>query len=664
MEENQSQKKLYGFLQMAVYGLVVLDVLVNVYKGEAFLGMGNVVLQKFSAIVIFSKPLYFKLFTLLLICLVGIGTLAKKKLDINVKNHIVYPLVLGLLSLFSSILFLTVSKENPENLLLSYTDKYELAYIILSFLGAILTLVAIDNISKIVKSGFGKDKWNVEGESFMQETIIDDTPYSINLPTQFYYDKKIHNGYININPFRGTIVIGTPGSGKSFGVINPAIRQLIKKGFTMCLYDFKFPDLGKIAYYHYCLGKQQGRLKNHNFHVINLNDVEKSNRINPLNSKYVNTLAEASEIAEAMVEALKKGDRGGGGADQFFTQSAINFLASSIYFLAKYEKGKYSSLPHLLAFINKGYEEIFTVLYSNTELHSLLSPFYSAFEKKAFDQLEGQIGTLKVFISRLATKESFWVFSDDDFNLKISDPENPSILILANDPATQNINSALYSLVLNRMLKLINSKNNLPTSIVVDEVPTLYIHKIENLIATARSNKVAVLLGLQELPQFKQQYGKETADSINSIVGNILSGSVRNKETLDWLERLFGKVKQKGEGLSIDRNKTSVSYNEKLDALIPAGKIASLRTGEMVGIIAKDVGESDFGNYKTSAVNCKINLNLKNLKIEEDNYKELPNYYDFGSQKDEILFKNFKKINDEITFFVKDLMEEILSNKN
>lgn len=664
MEENQSQKKLYGFLQMAVYGLVVLDVLVNVYKGESFLGMGNVVLEKFSSIIIFSKPLYFKLFTLLLICLVGIGTLAKKKLDINVKNHIVYPLVLGLLSLFTSMLFLTVSKENPQNLLLSYTDKYELAYIILSFLGAILTLVAIDNISKIVKSGFGKDKWNVEGESFMQETIIDDTPYSINLPTQFYYDKKIHNGYININPFRGTIVIGTPGSGKSFGVINPAIRQLIKKEFTMCLYDFKFPDLGKIAYYHYCLGKQQGRLKNHSFHVINLNDVEKSNRINPLNSKYVNTLAEASEIAEAMVEALKKGDRGGGGADAFFTQSAINFLASSIYFLAKYEQGKYSSLPHLLAFLNKGYEEIFTVLYSNTELHSLLSPFYSAFEKKAFDQLEGQIGTLKVFISRLATKESFWVFSDDDFNLKISDPESPSILILANDPSTQNINSALYSLVLNRMLKLINSKNNLPTSIVVDEVPTLYIHKIENLIATARSNKVAVLLGLQELPQFKQQYGKETADSINSIVGNILSGSVRNKETLDWLERLFGKVKQKGEGLSIDRNKTSVSYNEKLDALIPAGKIASLRTGEMVGIIAKDVGESDFGNYKTSAVNCKINLNLKNLKIEEDNYKELPNYYDFGSQKDEILFKNFKKINDEITFFVKDLMEEILSSKN
>lgn len=664
MDENQSQKKLYSFLQMAVYGLVVLDVLINIYKDEPFLGMGRVVIEKFSSIIIFSKPLYIKLFTLLIICLVGIGTLAKKKIDINVKNHIVYPLVLGLLSLFSSILFLNVSNDNPENLLLSYTDKYELAYIVLSFLGAILTLVAIDNISKIVKSGFGKDKWNVEGESFMQETEKIDTEYSINLPTQFYYDKKIHNGYININPFRGTVVIGTPGSGKSFGVINPAIRQMIRKGFTMCLYDFKFPDLGKIAYYHYCLGKQQGRLENYNFHVINLNDVEKSNRINPLNSKYVNTLAEASEIAEAMVEALKKGDRGGGGADAFFTQSAINFLSSSIYFLAKYEQGKYSSLPHLLAFLNKGYEEIFTVLYSNTELHSLLSPFYSAFEKKAFDQLEGQIGTLKVFISRLATKESFWVFSDDDFNLKISDPQSPSILVLANDPATQNINSALYSLVLNRMLKLINSKNNLPTSIVVDEVPTLYIHKIENLIATARSNKVAVLLGLQELPQFKQQYGKDTADSINSIVGNILSGSVRNKETLEWLERLFGKVKQKGESLSIDRNKTSVSFNEKLDALIPAGKIASLRTGEMVGIIAKDIGENDFGNYKTSAVNCKINLNLKNLNVEEDNYKELPNYYDFGTQKEDILFKNFKKINDEITFFVKDMMEEILSSKS
>lgn len=307
--------------------------------------------------------------------------------------------------------------------------------------------------------------------------------------------------------------------------------------------------------------------------MINLVDVEKSRRLNPWKPEYIKTLADASETAEGLVEALKKGDKSGG-SDQFFTQSAVNFLASCIYFFSKHEDGKYSSLPHVLAFLNLSYEEIFNTLFSEPELTSLLSPFSTAYKAKAFDQLEGQVGTLKIFISRLSTKETFWVFSGDDFDLKISDRDNPSILVLANDPGTQSIVSACYSVVINRLTRLINSKNNLPCALIIDEVPTLFIHRIENLIATARSNKVAVLMGLQELPQFKQQYGKETASTITSVVGNIISGSVRSKETLDWLERLFGKVKQTGESLSINRNKTSLSLNEKLEPLIPAGKIA------------------------------------------------------------------------------------------
>jgi type IV secretory pathway TraG/TraD family ATPase VirD4 len=272
----------------------------------------------------------------------------------------------------------------------------------------------------------------------------------------------------------------------------------------------------------------------------------------------------------------------------------------------------------------------------------------TAYNAKAFDQLEGQIGTLKVFISRLATKETYWVFSGDDFDLKISDKDNPSILVLANDPNTQNINSACYSIVINRLTKLINTKGNLPSALIVDEVPTLFVHKVENLIATARSNKVAVLMGLQELPQFNQQYGKDTAATITSVVGNVLSGSVRNKETLEWLERLFGKSKQIGEGLSIDRNKTSTSLNEKLEVLIPAGKIASLNAGEMVGVIAADAREKFTGQFETSAVNCRIDLDMVEIAGEERNYKPLPVYYDFCGRKDEKLRQNFNRITQDI----------------
>ena len=657
MEEQKEHLKIYRLLQWLLYFFLFLDILMHIYLKYNVLGVFNIPFERLKELAVFTVPVYTKLFTLLLICIVGVGTLSKKELDINPKKHVVFPLISGLILLFGSVIFLYEEQDSTAGYFLPYTNIYAALYIVISLLGTLLTMMAIDNISKFIYSNFGKDKWNVEAESFMQDRKINASSTSINIPTKFYYKKRVHDGFININPFRGVMVLGTPGSGKSFGVINPAIRQLLAKDFTMCLYDFKFPDLGKIAYYHYLLAQQQGRMKDYKFHVINLDDVTKSRRINPLNPKYVRTLSEAQEISTALVQALKKGDKSGG-SDQFFTQSAINFLASAVYFLAKYEEGKYSSLPHLMAFLNLDYEQIFKSLLTNEELVSLLSPFMSAHNKKAYDQLEGQVGTLKIFISRLATKESFWVFSGDDFNLKISDPKHPSILVLANDPMTQDMNSALYALVVNRLVSLINSKGNIFTSIIADEAPTLYIHRVENLIATARSNKVAVILGLQELPQFQQQYGKEASSTITSIIGNVLSGSVRNKETLEWLERMFGKIKQTGEGLSVDRSKTSVSFNEKLDALIPAGKIASLNTSEMVGILAKDVAKEEYtGEYIPSAVHCKVNLNLDAIQKEERSYVELPTYYQFNGKQEEILFSNFKKIHNQVKEFVEVLTE-------
>lgn len=644
MEETREQQKLHGFLQCCSYGSIILEAAIFVYHKAPFWGFFAAPLAKISHIVIYSSLLYSKLATFSLICLVSIGTLAKKDTELDPKKHIAYPLAAGALLFFGCVIF----QGRASPLALPYTSWYNLAYLACSFAGAILVSLAMDNVSKMISSGLGKDKWNTEAESFMQPVKKIDTPYSVNIPMLFYYKRRVRPGWINIcNVFRGTIVIGTPGSGKSYSIVNPFIRQLIAKEFAVCLYDFKFPDLAQIAYYHYLRAKQEGRLKGYAFQVINLNDPEKSRRINPWRADYIRSLADAAETAEGLVEALKKGDKSGG-SDQFFTQSAINFLASCIYFLSKYAGGRYSSLPHVLALLNRSYEEIFNTLVSEPELRSLLSPFMSAWHAKAFDQLEGQVGTLKVFISRLATKETYWVFSGDDFDLKISDRNNPAILVLANDPNTQNINSACYSIVINRLTKLINTKGNLPSALIVDEVPTLFVHKVENLIATARSNKVAVLLGLQELPQFNQQYGKDTAATIISVVGNVLSGAVRNKETLEWLERLFGKSKQLGEGLSIDRNKTSISLNEKLEVLIPAGKIASLNAGEMVGVIAADAREKFTGQFETSAVNCRINLDRAELAGEERNYRELPAYYDFSGRRDETLRQNFNRISQEI----------------
>jgi len=654
MEETHEQQKLHGFLQCGIYISVLIEAAVFIFPKAPFWGFFIVPIGRLARVAIYHQLIYSKLATFCLICLVSIGTLAKKETELDPKKHIVYPLCLGLLLFFGSLAY----RGRASPFILPYTTLFDLLYILCSLCGAVLISLSMDNISKIIRSGLGKDKWNTEAESFLQPQKKVETPYSVNIPMLFYHERKVRPGWINIcNVFRGTMVIGTPGSGKSFSVVNPFIRQLIAKEFAVCLYDFKFPDLGQIAYYHYLLARQNGKLKDFKFHVINLDDVSRSRRINPWRTDYIKTLADAAETAEALVEALKKGDKSGG-SDQFFTQSAINFLASCVYFMARYEGGKYSSLPHVLALLNRSYEEIFNALMSEGELKSLLSPFMTAYKAKAFDQLEGQVGTLKIFISRLATKETFWVFSGDDFNLKISSKEEPGILVLANDPNTQNINSACYSIIINRLVKLINSKGNLPSALIVDEIPTLFVHRIENLIATARSNKVAVLMGLQELPQFNQQYGKDTAATITSVVGTVLSGSVRNKETLEWLERLFGKSKQIGEGLSIDRNKISTSLNEKLEVLIPAGKIASLGSGEMVGMIAADAEEHYTGEFKTSAVNCRINLDMDAIKQEEKSYRSLPSFYDFAGKKDEKLRENFFRISQEIQVMVAQFKSE------
>jgi hypothetical protein len=650
MNEKRELTSLHGTFQFVVYLMVFLDILMFVYASQLMTldGVGKYLFPLFEKLLnlkIYQNILLGKIAILVAIALSAIGTAAKKNLDLIPRSQIVIPITIGLILFFGSIYIYTLE---DSILVFDLTSIENLGYILSTLIGSVLIHTSLDNVSKAIKSGLGKDEWNIEGESFLQDKKKLENPFSVNIPMKFYYKGKVHKGWINlVNPFRGTFVIGTPGSGKSFGVINPFIRQMIGKGFTMCLYDFKFPDLAQIAYFHFLKAQDKRKNSNFKFHVINLDEVEYSRRINPINRRYLKTVANASETAEAIFQSLQKSDSSGG-ADRFFEQSAINFLSACIFFVSRYEDGKYSTFAHVLDFLNRDYEDIFNCLTKHPELRSMVSPFRSAYEKKVFKQLEGQVGTLKIFLSRLNTKETAWVFSGDDFDLKISDPNSPSILVLANSTETQSITGTCYSVVINRLTRLINTKGNLPTALIADEAPTFYIHKIENLISTARSNKVAVLLGLQELPQLNQLQGKDTASTMTSVIGNVLCGSVRHKDTLSWLEMMFGKRKQLGQSVSIDRNRTSVSYSEKYEPLIPAGKIASMHTGEIAGIIATEGTQFD-GKYKTSNIHCRVNLNIKEIQQEENSYRTTPKYYDFQGKKEEILTKHFEKIHQQVT---------------
>jgi len=655
--EAPELKKMHDFLRAVIYFLLLLEIIVFLHLDY---GKWNPIVLKLSKL--YSNIFFSKLFTLLIIVFTCIGTMAKKKLELKPLRDIALPVFFGLVLFFGSAFFVSVN-DGYIYKSLSVTDY---VYIVTAFSGTLLLNTGFDNISKFVQHNLMKDRFNIENESFEQTRKLLETEYSVNIPMSFYYKKHRHKGWINVvNPFRGTLIIGTPGSGKSFTFVNSYIRQLAAKGFCLCVYDFKFPDLAKLTYYQFLKNKQKGILPDHaTFNVVNFQTIEKSIRFNPIKKDYIPTLAAAQETAQALIEALKKGSNSeGGGNEQFFTQSAVNFVASVLYFFSKYQDGVYCDLPHVLSFLNEDYEDIFHVLFTNIELHSILSPFRTAYINKAFDQLEGQVGSAKVQISRLATKESFWVLTEDKhttaFNLKISDKEHPSYLIIANSPETQEMNSALNALMLNRLVRLINTKGNLPSSIIIDELPTLYFHKISNLLSTARSNKVAVVLALQELPQLKIAYNRNGAEEICAVIGNVIAGSARNKETLDWLEKIFGKIKQLKTNISIDRNRQTVSLNENLDFLVPASKIASLQTGEFVGQIALDFGITE-GDVESTMFHCRTELDGKAIAQEEAAYFDTPNYYVFDSDtdRDNILLANFVKINEE----TKALVAEIVIN--
>ena len=657
MKETQSDNKFFTFLQLFIYLFISLDVYINTIAYK----FNNIYTQKLNetlfSLSFIKNPVLSHITVFFMVFLIGVLTRSKKNINYNVNKHFIYPLFFGSFLFVGTFLALLFIPDNGNLRIITYTVPY--------YLGATALHVAFSNLSKRIPKKLKEDIWNQEEESFMQnQDKIEDTEI-FNLPTIFYYKKKLWNGWMNINPFRGTLVIGVPGSGKSASVIIPFIKQFIHKSFTFCIYDYKYPDLTKIAYHHYKLEKATNPNYNYDFNVINLDSLTKSKRCNPIASRYIKTLADANETAEAIILALTKSADAGSGSSQFFTASAINFLSSVIYFLARYKNGEFCTLPHVISMISQPYDKLFTALFTNNELKALLTPYKTAFDNEAFDQLEGQIGTVRINISRLATKQSYWIFSGDDIDFKISQKDNPSILILANDPDTQSVNSAFYASVLLRLTKQINSKHNLPSAIVVDEAPTVYLHGIDNLIATARSNKVAVMLGIQELSQLEKGYGAKTANVITDIMGSIISGAVRNKKTLDWLQELAGKVKQVSTGLSIDRDKTNINMNEKMDHLIPASKISNLNAGELVAVVSSS-NSTGYGLYQPNVYNCKIDLNWKEITTEEALYTDSPTFYDFGDddEMNETLEVNFQNIWTDVEDIVDQFMLEKIELEN
>ena len=767
IQETHEQQQIYNLFRSCIYIFLILELIVNMP-----IGIDSGIMRGFIAILgkleVFGSVVICKVMELICVIITCVGTTARRSLDFDVHKKVTYPCTLGiLLSVLCCFL-----QPGYWGMVLGPYSINRILYLLTSVLGVMLIHKGLDGMAQYFNCKLGEDRFNFENESFQQCETLVNNKYSVNIPMIYYYKGRMHNGWCNIsNPFRGTWVVGTPGSGKSFSVIEPFIRQHSAKGFSLVLYDYKFPTLATMAFYHFNKNKMLGNIpENMEFNIINFTDVEYSNRINPIQKKYIPDLSAASETAATLLAALNKGagQAGGGGSDKFFTNSAENFLAAIIYFFItfrpvawkngkklhhcilydgrKYEirivmwddyiavdeqgnvvldfvdkngkrlsvdedgmpvslkdfsyidkdgkliiiqdefyeddcgertepdtfTGEFSDMPHVLSFLQHSYDDVFNILMQDETIMSLMAPFKSAYDNNAMDQLEGMVGTLRVNAARLVSQEAYWVFSGDDFDLKVSDPKHPSYLIIANDPEKEQVIGSLNALILNRLTTRVNSGQgkNVPVSIIIDELPTLYFHKIDRLIGTARSNKVSVTMAFQELPQLEADYGKNGMQKVITTCGNVIAGSARNKETLEWLQNdIFGKVKQTTQSISINDERISTSINEKMDNLLPAAKIADMATGWICGQTARDftpteasamhsVNLEETEEFKTTKFFCKTNFDMSHIEEEKKHYIPLPKKYCFENEheKEVMLARNFRRINEDINNLTSELL--------
>ena len=637
-------------------GISVIFLLVNCYWFcyEAFhvwgftLGIIDKILMNFQRTTgLFSSILWTKLFCVVFLALSCLGTKGVKE------EKITWPKIWTVL--FSGFVFfflnwwllvLPIGKVGAASL-----------YIFTLSIGYICLLMGGVWMSRLLKNNLMDDVFNTENESFMQEIRLMENEYSVNLPTRFYYKKKWNKGWINVvNPFRASMVLGTPGSGKSYAIVNNYIKQQIEKGFAMYIYDYKFPDLSEIAYNHLLHHLDAYKVKPQ-FYVINFDDPRKSHRCNPINPAFMTDISDAYESAYTIMLNLnrswiqKQGD--------FFVESPIILLAAIIWFLKIYENGKYCTFPHAIEFLNRPYAQIFPILTSYDELANYLSPFMDAWEGGAQDQLQGQIASAKIPLSRMISPALYWVMTGDDFSLDINNPNEPKVLVVGNNPDRQNIYSAALGLYNSRIVKLINKKKQLKSSVIIDELPTIYFRGLDNLIATARSNKVAVCLGFQDFSQLTRDYGDKESKVIQNTVGNVFSGQVVG-ETAKTLSERFGKVLQQRQSMTINRNDKSTSISTQMDSLIPASKISNLTQGMFVGAVSDNFDE----RIDQKIFHAEIVVDSAKVSAEMKAYQPIPVIVEFKNEDGsdnlkETIEANYRKVKQEIFSLVNIEIERI-----
>lgn len=648
MQQEDDLKALENIVQFA-RGLGVFFLVLHVYWycyewlsscGLTYGYADRLLLDIQRTTLLFSSPVVTKLCAFLFLALGCYGTKSVRNGRVA-RRHIIAAACLGFPLFFLNGFLLSL----PAGIGFrgwSYTLTLGAGYLCLLAAGVWLR--------RLMKQPLMDDPFNDNNESFLQEERCISNDCSVNLPTRYRYKGQWRNGWISVvNVYRSTAVIGLPGSGKSYAVLNNYIKQHIEKGFSMLVYDYKFDDLTRIAYNHLLRHLDKYAVKP-KFCIINFDDPHRSNRCNPIDARFMDDISDAYESAYVTLLNLNKTwvDKQG----DFFTDSAVILLAAIIWYLKIYDNGCYCTFPHAIEFLCQPLERIFPILSSYPELENYLSPFMDAWKSNAQDQLQGQVASVKIPLSRMISPQLYWVLTGNDFTLDINNPEEPKILCMGNNPDRQSIYGAALGLYNSRLIRLINKKGKLKSSLIIDELPTIYIRGLDNLIATARSNKVSVCLGFQDFSQLERDYGEKEAKVIINTVGNIFSGQVVG-DTARTLSERFGKIVQLRESHSVSNENVTTSTNTQLETLIPVSKISNLTQGMFVGSVADNFDE----RIEQKIFHAEIVIDNDKVKAETAAYVPIPEISSFIGEDgkdhmEEIVKENYYRVKADVAELV------------
>ncbi|MET3114881.1 uncharacterized membrane protein YgdD (TMEM256/DUF423 family) [Pedobacter sp. CG_S7] len=629
-ENEQALRKIIDFTR---YGsIIVLIIHFYFYLHEPLAELGwthsavDKVMLKVGNTGIFTSIWYSKLITFGLLVVSLLGAKGKKDEKYQVQTIVLY-ITFGLVLFFGSVYMLHLGMNQKV---------LAIAYVAVTSIGWMLILTGGNILSKLLINALSNDVFNTDNETFPQEERLLENEFSVNLPTRYNLKGKMRSAWINIiNPFRGILVIGSPGAGKSYFAIRHIIEQHMKKGFSMFIYDFKFDDLSRLAYnfLNANIGAYPVKPK---FYIINFDDLTRTHRCNPLNPESMTDITDASESAQTIMLGLnrewikKQGD--------FFVESPINFVTAIIWFLRRYKGGVYCTLPHVIELMQVEYKKLFPILGTEPEIEVYINPFLSAYLNGAAEQLEGQIASAKIGLARLSSPQLYYVLSGNDFTLDINDPKEPKIVCMGNNPQKTQVYGAVLSLYVSRLIKIVNQKNKLKSSLLFDEFPTIFFNGIDRLIATARSNKVSTTLAVQDNSQLKKDYGRDQADVIMSIVGNVIAGQATG-ETAKNLSERFGKILQHRKSISVNSNDTSVSTSTQLDYAIPASTIANLSSGEFVGTVADNPEEK----IKLKTFHSAIINDHDGIKEQDSKFVDIPQISTITPEQVQAIYLSIKK---------------------